>query len=119
MSTSSRAETLAATNWRNVNSQRKTDEQDDLIHFEPREYDDVYAFSTYPKYTSKTTISMPIYYEVQLNEEEENNEHIVITDPDDVPVLSLHDVAIDNHATALTLNSRIETPDVLPIEVMY
>ncbi|KAF0462180.1 gag-pol fusion protein [Gigaspora margarita] len=90
------AETLAATNWHNINPQRRTDEQDDLIYFEPREYDDGYASSTYSEYTVRATTPMPIYYEIQLNKEEENDDHIVIADPNDVLVLPLHDVVTDN-----------------------
>ncbi|CAG8748809.1 14895_t:CDS:2 [Gigaspora margarita] len=75
-------EILAAANWYNDNPQKRTDEQDDLIHFEPREYDDEYASSTYSEYTIRATTLMLIYYEIQLNEKEENDDYIVIADPD-------------------------------------
>ncbi|CAG8785842.1 38144_t:CDS:2, partial [Gigaspora margarita] len=85
-------ETLAAANWSNVNPQRRTNEQDDLIHFEHREYDNRYTSLTYSEYTVRTTTPMPIYYEVQHNKKEENDEHIVITNPDDVLVLPLNNI---------------------------
>ncbi|CAG8828903.1 18811_t:CDS:2 [Gigaspora margarita] len=78
------------------NSIRRTEEQVDLIHFEPQEYDDGYASPTYPEYTVRATTPMPIYYEVQLNEEEESDDRMVINNPNDILVLPLHDIATDN-----------------------
>ncbi|CAG8708006.1 44712_t:CDS:2, partial [Gigaspora margarita] len=72
-------------------------------------YDDGYASPTYPEYTVRATTPMPIYYEVQLNEEEESDKHIVINNPDDVPVLPLHDLVTDNR-------SQINDPIVAPLE---
>ncbi|KAF0450132.1 hypothetical protein F8M41_002262 [Gigaspora margarita] len=87
---------------------RRTDEQDDLIHFEPREYDDGHTSPTYSEYTVRTTTPMPIYYEVQLNEEEENDEYIVVTDPDNVLVLPLNNVAIDNQYKNIDYQNEYE-----------
>ncbi|RIB14350.1 hypothetical protein C2G38_2195419 [Gigaspora rosea] len=84
MSTSPRAEISAAAAQRNVNRQRRTDEHDDLINFETKEYE------------GEPTTPIPIYYKIQLNEEEENDDRIVIPDPDNVQVLPLHDVVTDN-----------------------
>ncbi|CAG8743082.1 11514_t:CDS:2, partial [Gigaspora margarita] len=80
ISTSLQAETLAATIWYNVNLLRRTNEQDDLIHFEPREYN------------SGPTTPMTIYYKIQLDKKEVDNDHIVIKNPDDIPVLLLYDI---------------------------
>ncbi|CAG8780575.1 7576_t:CDS:1, partial [Gigaspora margarita] len=46
------------------------------------EYDDGYAFSTYLEDTIRPVNPLPIYYEIQLNEGGENNDCIVIADPD-------------------------------------
>ncbi|CAG8842275.1 4693_t:CDS:1, partial [Gigaspora margarita] len=88
MFTSSRAETSAAIARHNINQQRRTNEQDDLINFKPREYDDRYASPTYPEYTIRSTTPIPI--------REVDDDCIVITDPDDIPVLPLHDIVTDN-----------------------
>ncbi|CAG8839045.1 19014_t:CDS:2, partial [Gigaspora margarita] len=39
---------------------------------------------------------MPIYYEIQLDKEEVDNDRMVITNPDDIPVLLLHDIVTDD-----------------------
>ncbi|CAG8617228.1 39765_t:CDS:2 [Gigaspora margarita] len=71
-------------------------EQDGLINFDPKENEDGYTSSTYPDYTIRPTTSIPIYYEIQLDEDEVDNDRIVITNPDDTPVFPLHDVITNN-----------------------
>ncbi|KAF0537687.1 gag-pol fusion protein [Gigaspora margarita] len=66
MSTSLRAETSATMAQCNTLQQRRLDNYNDLIDFEPHEYDI------------------------------EDNDHMVIINPDDAPILPLHDVVTDN-----------------------
>ncbi|CAG8851951.1 2593_t:CDS:1, partial [Gigaspora margarita] len=96
MSTSSQAKILAATNQCNINLQRRTDKLDDLIHFESRKYDDAYASPIYPNYTVRPTTPILIYYDIQLDKKKVDDDHMVITNPDDILVLSLHNIVTDN-----------------------
>ncbi|KAF0412187.1 hypothetical protein F8M41_007964 [Gigaspora margarita] len=81
---------------RNVYQQRRNDKQDDLINFNPREYEDGYTFPTYSNYTISPTTPISIYYEIQLDKDEVDNDRIVITDPDNIPALPLHNVITDD-----------------------
>ncbi|CAG8793093.1 26026_t:CDS:2, partial [Gigaspora margarita] len=69
MSTSPKAETAATAAQYNILQQRRLNNYDNLIDFEPQEYDNG----------------------------EEDNDRMVIIDPDDVLILSLHDIVTDNH----------------------
>ncbi|CAG8827990.1 9693_t:CDS:2, partial [Gigaspora margarita] len=91
MSTSPRAETSATAAHCNAYQQRRLDNYDDLIDFAPQKYDNGYAFSTYQKDTGRSFTPMPIQYEICLDEEEEDDDYMVIMDPDDAPILPLHD----------------------------
>ncbi|CAG8801061.1 1612_t:CDS:2 [Gigaspora margarita] len=67
----------------------------DLINFESREYEDEYSFLTYTEYTVRPTTPIPIYYEIQFDEEEEDNECMVIKNPNN---RYLHQQADRNYA---------------------
>ncbi|CAG8820074.1 11188_t:CDS:2, partial [Gigaspora margarita] len=97
MFTNQQAKTSAAATWRNVYQQKRKDEQDDLINFDPRENEDGYTSPTYPDYTVRPTTPIPIYYEIQLDKGKVDDNHMVITDPDDTLVLPLHDVITDDY----------------------
>ncbi|KAF0430279.1 hypothetical protein F8M41_005560 [Gigaspora margarita] len=61
MSTNPQAETLVTATQHNVNQHRRKNEQDNLINFDPREYEDRYTSPTYPDYTVRPTTPIPIY----------------------------------------------------------
>ncbi|KAF0483949.1 hypothetical protein F8M41_023155 [Gigaspora margarita] len=96
MSTNPQAETLVTATRRNISQQRRKDEQDDLINFDPRQYEDGYTSPIYPDYTVRPTIPISIYYEIQLDEGEVDDDRMVIADPDNIPVLPLHNVITDD-----------------------
>ncbi|KAF0510826.1 hypothetical protein F8M41_018408 [Gigaspora margarita] len=96
MSTRPRAETSATTAQRNALQQRRLDNYDDLINFEPHEYDNGYTSSTYQEDTGRSFTPIPVRYEIRLDEGEEDDDRIVIMDPDDAPILPLHDVVTNN-----------------------
>ncbi|CAG8820896.1 35902_t:CDS:2, partial [Gigaspora margarita] len=114
MSTNPQAETSTTTARCNVNQQRRKDEQDDLINFDPREYEDGYTSPTYSDYIVRPTTPIPIYYEIQLDEGKVDDDRMVIADPDNVLVLPLHDIITDNQYRNIDRQDKYEeSPPIL------
>ncbi|CAG8849317.1 8799_t:CDS:1, partial [Gigaspora margarita] len=58
----------------------------------PREYNKEYVFPIYSENTIRPTNPISVYYRFQLDKREEDDNRIVITNPNSVPVLPLYNV---------------------------
>lgn len=93
MTTSPKAEMSTSAAQRNI---RRLNDYNDLINFEPREYDNGYTSPRYQGDICRPFIPIPTQYEYHISNEEEEDDCIIVVDSDDVQVLPLHDVVTDN-----------------------
>lgn len=83
MTTSPKAEMSTSAAQRNI---RRLNDYNDLINFEPREYDNGYTSPRYQGDICRPFIPIPTQYEYHISNEEEEDDCIIVVDSDDVQV---------------------------------